>query len=482
MARAFPTRLIPTRLIPARVRELLGAAAPGDAVAGRSRSRNRRIAASAATAMFAKLLSVGVALLTVPLTLGYLGSERYGMWLIMSSFVAILSFADLGVGNGVLNTVAAAHGRDDRAAIRAAVSSGMAALIGVAIVIAAGFALAYPHLDWFRMFNVDTPLARAEAGPALAVFVACFALAIPTGVVQRVQMGLQQGFVASLWQCAGSLFALVGVLLAIWMEAGLPWLVLGFMGGPLLASAANSLNFFGRSHRDIAPRPSAATRAAAAAVMRTGLLFLLLQLAAAVTYNSGSLIIAQTLGAAAVPQYAVPERLFSLITMVAAMGLAPLWPAYRESITRGDAAWARRTLRTSIRVAVGYAALLSIPLIFASPWIIRLWVGDAVDSPFLLLLGFGLWKILEAGGLAMAMFLNGAHVIKPQLLSAIAMACAAVILSIVLVDKFGVAGIIWGTLTAYFTCALIPYVILSLKTLQVIERAKQKPSKERHHD
>ena len=38
----------------------------------------------------------------VPLALDYLGPERYGIWLTLSSFLALLGFMDLGLGNAVM--------------------------------------------------------------------------------------------------------------------------------------------------------------------------------------------------------------------------------------------------------------------------------------------------------------------------------------------------------------------------------------------
>ena len=96
----------------------------------RARERHVRVALGASASLLAKVVSVGTVLISVPLTLHYLGPERYGMWMTMSSLVAIFSFADLGIGNGVLNAVAAAHGRDDRATIRGYVSSGFFRTLG----------------------------------------------------------------------------------------------------------------------------------------------------------------------------------------------------------------------------------------------------------------------------------------------------------------------------------------------------------------
>lgn len=431
-----------------------------DPEAARAHQRRHFATVSAAASLLAKSTSVGVMLLTVPLTLHYLGAERYGMWLILSSLAAMLSFADFGIGNGLLNSVAAAHGRDDTAVIRQAVSSGTAALVAIAIVIMAAFACAYRLVQWSALFNVHSPLARTEAGPAIATFVACFALAIPASIVQRVQMGLQRGFVASLWQCGGSIVSLIAVLIAIELKAGLPWLVLAFLGGPLLSSVMNSVAFFGWMRKDIRPSLGNASWAAAAEVMRIGGLFFLLQVAAAVCYNSDNFIIAQILGAAVVPQYAVPERLFSLITMAVTMVVMPLWPAYREAIVRGDIAWARRTLTRSLGMMVSCAAIAAGALVILAPFIIRMWVGPSIQAPFMLIVGLGLWKVAEAGGLALAMFLNGAHVMKPQLYCASATAVASITLEIALVRYIGVAGAVWATLIAYALLSLAPFAFI----------------------
>src|SRR5262245_42123374 len=108
---------------------------------GRARERQRRIALSALASALAKAISVSTALISVPLTLTYLGAERYGMWMTMSSLVAMLSFADLGIGNGLLASVASAHGRNDRDEIQSYVSSAYLVLSAIAIAIVGLFFL-----------------------------------------------------------------------------------------------------------------------------------------------------------------------------------------------------------------------------------------------------------------------------------------------------------------------------------------------------
>jgi O-antigen/teichoic acid export membrane protein len=295
---------------------------------------------------------------------------------------------------------------------------------------------------------VKSELARLEAGPALAGIVACFALAIPLGTVQRVQMGLQQGYAASLWQCLGSVLGLIGVLIVIRLEGGLPWLVITFLGGSLVASAMNTIFFFGTTGCDLAPQRRCISRLIVARIARIGLLFFALQIAVAVSFTSDNIVIARSIGAAAVTTYAVPQQMFSLISTIITIVLYPLWPAYGEAIACGDQAWVRRTLRRSLLAAIVVATALSSTLLIFGARLIELWVGPAVDPPFMLLLGLGLWKVMEAGDNAVAMFLNGASVIRFQLALAALMAVLAIVLKVLLVAQIGIPGVVWATIIA----------------------------------
>ena len=436
----------------------------------RARNRQRRMILTSATAMVAKLVQVATTFITVPLTLHYLGPERYGIWMVISAFVAMLSFTDLGIGNGVLNTVAAAYGRNDTDEIRQAIASGSAVLSAIAATLLSGFALAYPFVAWHRLFNVASPQAQAEANHAIAAFFLCFTIAIPANIIQRVQLGLQRGFLASGWQCAGSLLSLGFVLLVIHFHGGLFALVAALLGGQLCANILNNVIFYTLIRPDIAPRPRDVSHQAARRVMRTGLLFLLLQITTALIFSADTIIITQQLGAAAVPQYAIADRLFGVITMALSMAMTPLWPAYREALVRGDVGWIRATLRKSLIICIVGAGGVSAILCLFNHWIVELWVGKGMHIPLMVVIGFGLWKVIESIGSALGTFLNGAHIIKEQVFIASSTALAAIGLEIILVARFGIAGAVWGKMLAYICFAIIPYGILMPKIMNNIHK------------
>lgn len=426
---------------------------------GRSRERYRRAGFTAAVAFAAKIVGVGAVFVTVPLTLNYLGSERYGLWMTISSVSLMLGFADLGIGNGVLNAVADAYGRDDRTLAMEAVSSGFFLMSLICVALVAVFAVVYTFVPWARLYNVTSAEAMREAGPATAVFFLVWALNIPLDVVQRVQLGYQKGFVNYAWQAAGSLFALGGAVLAIVAEAGLPWLVLALTGGPLLAVALNGAVEFGWVRPWLRPARSHVTRAAAGRILRLGVWFFVIQLAMTLSFASDYLVIAQVLGSAAVTQYAVPARLFAFIGVLVAMLVSPFWPAYGEAMARGDVRWIKRTLvRTLVLTFVLTAGPALVLVVIGRP-LVHMWVGGSVDPSFWLLTGLALWALLSGLGSTVAVFLNGVSVLRFQAVCAVLLAVTALVLKILFARRWGVAGVPWALVICYTVFVVVPFVI-----------------------
>jgi O-antigen/teichoic acid export membrane protein len=423
----------------------------------RGAERNRRAVLTGGAATLARVAQIGTSLITLPLTLKYLGNERFGLWMTISSVLAMAAFADFGVGNGVLNTVAKAFGRDDIDGIRKAVSSGFAILNIIAALLLLLFFSVYHFVSWADFFRVASPQARAEAGPALAVFAICFALNISIDVVQRVQLGLQQGYRYGLWQLVGSVGGLIGVLGGIWLHVSLPVLVVAMAGAPVFSTILNTIHFFGFVRPDLRPSYQRVSRDVIVQIARLGGLFFILQLAVSVSYSSDNVVLTRILGPLAVAQYAVPCRLFSLVAIVSSFMTTPLWPAYGEALERRDHLWIRRTLYRSLVLVTGVSVALSATLIAFGHRIIHLWVGPSVHPSFQLLVALGIMSVLTAVASTVAMLLNGLSIVRFQVIIAALGSVANIVISIYLTRRIGIPGVVYGTIISQFFIGLVPY-------------------------
>ena len=439
---------------------------------GRGAERHRRLALTAVASAAARGLTVLASLISIPLTLHYLGPERYGVWITISTFSALLAFADLGIGNGLLTMVARASGRDDWRDIRVYISSAGVALtlIGAAVMVCA--VLLSATVDWTSFFNVSNVQAQGEVRAAVLVFLICFALSLPLTMVQRVQLALQRGFLTSLWQCAASLATLLLLLLALALHAPLPWLVGVFVGTPLAAGLLNSLLFFGVQARAASPTPALCSRRHIGEVMKSGGLFFTLQIAIAAAFACDPLLITRLLGPEAVAPYSIADRLFSLVGLVVGLGVLPLWPAFGEALTRGDTAWANRTLVRATLLAGTVAIALSAALLIGSSSIIHLWIGGAQSVPFTLLAGMATWRITEALANPSAMYLNAINALRIQVITALILAATALGLKIMLLPLYGVPALPWITVGCYIVTCGVPMALYVRRRLRADGRAE----------
>jgi O-antigen/teichoic acid export membrane protein len=103
--------------------------------ANRGLERYRRAGITASSSFIAKALNILISFLSVPLTVHYLGAERYGVWLTISSLITWMSMTDFGLaGNALVNVLAETHGREDRKGAQQYSASAFWALSGISAV------------------------------------------------------------------------------------------------------------------------------------------------------------------------------------------------------------------------------------------------------------------------------------------------------------------------------------------------------------
>jgi len=431
---------------------------------GRDNERYRRAILTTATSIIAKGVSVLTGIFTVPLTLNYLGTERYGMWMTISSVMIMLVFADFGLGNGLINAVSKAYGTDDRLAAKKSVSSVFIILTLSAIILSIGFAICYNIIPWSRIFNVTSSLAIQESGPAVVVFFSCFALNLPLGIVQRVQLGYQEGYQNNFWQIAGNVLGMFGLLLAIYLKAGLPWLVFAMSGIPSLIMILNWLYQFFYVRPWLKPKLSNFEWEIGKALMKTGLIFSLITLANIIGSSLDNIIIAQYLGASEVATYSVLQKLFSIMYIVP-FATAPLWPAFSEAIARRDYFWAQRTFKHALILTVWMTVIICLPLMLFGQTIIKIWAGPLVIPSMSFVIGFTFFWL--ASGLAQAPIpvMQTEFFIRRLLLITVIYSIISVVLKIAFVPVWHLAGIAWAGALAYGLFFVVPAIIITYRGL-----------------
>lgn len=426
---------------------------------GRAEERHRQILLTTLSSGGSKMLTAVISFAMIPLTLTYLGTERFGLWMTISSVVAMLSFADLGIGSGMMNAVATAQGKDDIQEIKKNIAVGLLLLSGIAMLVIALFFAIEPLVYWGGLLNISSELASKEAVPTIAVVVVWFAISMPAGVAIKVLMGLQKGLAANLWLAVASVAGFGGLLSVIHFKGGLPSLAAATIAPPVVAGVIAGLYLFIKQSPHLRPQFRDLSYHDVKHLAGTSGLFFVLQVSGLVAFQSDNLIIAHYLGPESVAVYAVTFKLFTIPSIILSLFLNALWPAYAEAKSRGDKEWIYKSFMRSLKLSVAIAAPISVVTLVCGPWIIDQWVGKDINPTWDLLIGLFFWSLLTILGGNFAALMNGLGVIKFQAVASVAMAAVNIILSIWLVQIIGVSGAIWGSVLSLTFVLYLPSVL-----------------------
>ncbi|QNK74584.1 hypothetical protein H7F36_04950 [Variovorax sp. PAMC28562] len=425
---------------------------PADTEEGRAAERYRRVswtmlahAASSAASMLVMVLSVSW---TVP----YLGAERFGAWMTIASLAAVLSFLDLGVGNGLTNRIARAASEPGANKLSQAVSGGLGVLAILSFALLLLLSFAAWLLPWQVLIKTTSDALVDEIRISVLMFAGLFAASIFTNGVLRVYHGLQRGFEVFATCVPCTFVGLLLLYIATRYHAGMPVLLLCSMVGGMLPGIWLWIQLGRKGLFRIAGWMHS-TKIEKAKLLRVSLLFFVLQIGTAFGWGMDSLIISSTLGASAVAAFTLVQHMYLFATQPILILNSPLWPAYADANARNDRAFIRKTLGSAAQLTLAYSATSVGVLAFVSAPLLRYWTDGQVVPSANLVYALGTWTIAAAMASCLAMFMNGMGILRPQAVAVLIIVAVGVPLKFLVVRTAGIEAMVY-VFTAFFVVTL----------------------------
>jgi O-antigen/teichoic acid export membrane protein len=428
---------------------------------GRDRDRYRRAALTTVCNVFSSGLALFVLIVSVSWTLPYLGQHRFGVWMTISSLAATLSMLDFGIGNGLVNLVAAARANDDDRRIRELITHGVWLLMSVGAMSAICLVVCLQLVNLRGLVDYHAEGAANETLLAVTIFLGLTCLNIPLGGVKRAFHGLQRAWEPHIVNSIGYLISLPLLYWGSTHHASIPWLVCCTYGVQVCMALCLvlRLNRQGLFRARLGAEPGTMW-SDSKKLLRMGMLFFALQIGVMCASGFDALIVSKLLGASEVAKLAVAQRLFQFLTVGISMLTVPLWGLYADAKARGDRDFISMTLKFSMWSAGSIAIVTSGLILAASPWLLKRWVGDHLNVPVALLCAVAVLSVFDALGNSFSMFLNGVGELKSQVIIVVAFCIIAISLKLWLVPAFDqVAWVVWSTVIANVVSF---YIYLSL--------------------
>ena len=408
-------------------------------------SRNNAIIKNIKWSSLMRIASIGINLLLVPVLISYLGSDQYGVWLTISSLLGWSGLLDLGMGNGLKNSVARSLAEGDQQAARSFVSTGYALLSLVSFVLIIAFFTLNHFVDWMAFLNI-TGISAAQFSAVLIVFLIGFSFKLFFGQIVNIAAANQFTALNDLINFTVNVSVLIAVLY-IFSSGGLLTISVLYGAVPVLVLVVTSLYFFRGKLRFLRPSIKSVDFSKAKELIGSGSQFFIIQIAGVVIFSTDNLIISHLLNPSEVTNYQVAFKYFGLGTLFFSIICTPLWPAYTDAFHSNDMAWIRKTTKKMIRLW-SFFILGVLVMLLLSGRAYDLWIGNTVQIPFLLSALMATYVIAMTWASIFVTFINSVGKLALQVRFSIAAGLANIPLSFFFVKNLdmGPAGVILATI------------------------------------
>ena len=410
--------------------------------------------------------TVVVGLVTVPLTIQYLGPSRFGIWMVLSSYVGFLQYADLGIGVGLQNQLAESIANDEKQKAKQTVSSAICLGMFIFALVSAIAVFLLPLVPSESIVLVDDPSVESEVIPAAQLILIASGYGVLSGFYQRIFNALQRGYIQSLLVSIGNLVGLLCIWLSIQFDLGLNGIVVSFLLGRLVLLQIGILYYV--LVRDLRPSPRYVSLAKIVDLAKTAWPAFLTQVSALLILACPAIVIGQRCGSEAVVEFSIVQKILSILGAYYVANVLALWPAYTDAKARHDIDWVKKTYRASQKRCLKVQIIASIAMLLLGPFVIKYWTKGEIPSTDITLIAVTcLWFSFHLFSMSSGMLLNGFSELKKQAIYGPIIGIAAIAIAFLVPREWGAIGIVSVFILAG---SLVRSIVMWLDARFVLER------------
>ncbi len=365
-----------------------------------------------------KVIGLITSLLVVTITLNYLNSELYGVWLTITSILYWFSFFDIGLGNGMRNYLTEAVSKGNYKEAQSYLSTTIIALTIIASIIAiVGFIL-LKLLNLNSVFNTNT-ISNAELQNVLFVAIGFTLILFVLKNIGYVFVALQK---YALWDFINTLGNIIGLLIIFLLtkftNGKLIYVVFAFTCTPAIIYILAAIPIFSK-YPEFRPTIQSFRKDFLSTIVGKGLGFFLIQITSClVIYGSSNLFITQFCGPESVTTYNIAYKFFNLLAIGYLVFISPMWNAYTDAYVKQDFNWIEKAFKSALKIWL-FTEFAGIIMLIVSQYFYLFWVGKAVHVPFMVSLSVFLYISFFNLNNCVTYLLNGLNKIYIQIITSI---------------------------------------------------------------
>lgn len=416
--------------------------------------RNKILKINILVSAILKIIGLGTSLLIVPVTIKYLDSEVYGIWMTMTSVLFWIGGFDIGLGNGMRNYLAEAISKQDYALGRKYISTTFLLLSIIAILLLLAGFVSISQMNFCEFFNTRS-VGNVELRSAMFIAVGFTLVNFVVKNIGFIYVAMQKYAVNDFLNVSANVISLVIIFVLTKVTSGnLQYVVLAYTSTSCLAFVLAAIPLF-RKHPELKPSMKFFDKNLSREIIGKGIGFFVIQITSCIVlFGAANVFITQYCGPESVTTYNIAYKFFNLEIIGYTIILAPMWNAYTDAYVKGDMLWVEKTFRR----ALGFWALSVVAgmlMLLCCRFFYELWVGDKVDVPMSVSICTFIYVCMFNLNNCATYLINGFNKIRVQIITSLFFTILYVLVVPIFGRKQGIDGIVLTMAASYFMMAVI---------------------------
>ena len=406
--------------------------------------RTRAVYKNILLSLVLKGAGIVISFLIVPITLAYVNTENFGIWMTISALTLWFGLIDVSFGNGLRNQLVVSFAHNDSDLARSLLSTLYVILIAGAFGLSTILYLISIYVDWSAFFHVGNehqPVIRQ----AITIMLISFSIQIALKPVNAVLLADQRASMTSWLLLAGNALTLLCIYIATQFTKG-SLLTLAYIQSisPIAVLIAANIWLFSNRYKSISPSLRCVKFNLSGQLFSAGSQFLFLQIVSLLMFSSGSLIITYFLGPKQVAVYSIANRYFGIIPMLYGIIIMPYWSAFTDAYIKREYNWVLVSFK-KLNILATISIIAAVLMVQFADIAYMHWIGTNVNVPLSLSISLAFYTTSYVFLCNYNYFINGVGKLRVLVIVSIIGIIAFLPLNYLLIQvcKIGVSGVVW---------------------------------------
>lgn len=408
------------------------------------------------------LVSTLIGFMSVPISLNYWKTERYGLWALLTSILVYLSMSNLGLNASA--SVLMAKNNDIKVKFTI-LKKAFSILLGSVIACLIGFVL-------LNVFNKDWILILGKIPSELMseAFFTCFSMGIfffinlPFSLISSLYQGFQKAYIENIFSTCLTVVNFLSLLIIISLKGNLVHFAIINGSTTLIFNIIKAMYFYFSIYKKTQHsssinmnNPDTSYRV----IFVTGIRFFLIGIAAMVVWNTDNLVISNFLGVERVTPFSVTFKLYQILFNLIFILNTSALPILAKEYGNNNWEWINKVYEKLLVIIAIFGGLTWIGGVFFLKDIVYLWTGPSGYAGLIAVVSLGGYSYLLSMVNLNAGIINSFNYIKGMPFIGWLEALLNIGFSIFLLRYFDIGGVALGTFLGSLLSVtwILPYII-----------------------